>query len=113
MEVTKMNPKVFEPIDNEEKELMEAVERNEYKVMTGLNADAEKQKAEVAAINTMEEYDFSEGVRGKHYKEYSKGTNMVLLEPEVAKIFKDSESVNHALKMLVELAGSELSRNSK
>ena len=33
-----------------------------------------------------EEYDFSGGVRGKHYKAYRQGTNLVLLEPDVAKI---------------------------
>jgi len=30
------------------------------------------------------EYDFSGGVRGKFYKEYMKGTNVVLLDPDVA-----------------------------
>ena len=57
------------------------------------------------------EYDFSTGVRGKHYRAYQKGTNVVLLEPEIAEVFKDSESVNHALRMLMELAGNELKRN--
>jgi hypothetical protein len=33
-----------------------------------------------------DEYDFSGGVRGKHYKAYRQGTNLVLLEPDVAKI---------------------------
>jgi hypothetical protein len=33
------------------------------------------------------------------------------LEPDIAKVFKDSESVNHALRMLMELAGSELQKN--
>ena len=57
------------------------------------------------------EYDFSAGVRGKHYRAYQQGTNVVLLEPEIAEVFKDSESVNHALRMLMELAGDELKRN--
>jgi len=57
------------------------------------------------------EYDFSKGVRGKHYRAYQEGTNIVLLEPDIAKVFKDSESVNHALRMLMELAGSELKKN--
>ena len=56
------------------------------------------------------EYDFSSGIRGKHHKAYREGTNIILLEPDVAKVFKDSESVNHALRMLIELAGSELKR---
>jgi hypothetical protein len=58
-----------------------------------------------------QEYDFSGGVRGKHYRAYEKGTNVVLLEPDVAEIFKDSESVNHALRMLMDIAGKELKRN--
>ena len=57
------------------------------------------------------EYDFSKGVRGKHYQAYQEGSNVVFLEPDIAKVFKDSESVNHALRMLMELAGSELQKN--
>jgi len=57
------------------------------------------------------EYDFSGGVRGKHHRAYRKGTNVVLLEPDIAEVFKDSESVNHALRMLMDIAGKELKRN--
>lgn len=57
------------------------------------------------------EYDFSKGVRGKHYRSYQEGTNVIFLEPDIAKVFKNSESVNHALRMLVELASSELKKN--
>jgi len=51
------------------------------------------------------EYDFRGGVRGKYYKEYVKGTNVVLLEPDVAAVFHDSESVNQALRVLIRAAG--------
>ena len=44
------------------------------------------------------EYDFSGGVRGKHYEAYRKGTNVVFLDPDVAQVFKDSASVNQALR---------------
>lgn len=57
------------------------------------------------------DYDFSGGVRGKHYRAHRQGTNLVLLEPDVAEIFTSSESVNHALRMLMELAGNEIKRN--
>lgn len=57
------------------------------------------------------EYDFSGGIRGKHHRVYQQGTNVVLLEPDVAEVFKDSESVNHALRMLMDIAGKELKRN--
>lgn len=50
------------------------------------------------------EYDFSKGVRGKHYLAYQAGTNVVLLEPDIAEVFTDSASVNHALRLLVKLA---------
>ena len=50
------------------------------------------------------EYDFSAGVRGKHYQAYRAGTNVVLLEPDIAAVFPDSASVNQALRLLVRLA---------
>ena len=57
------------------------------------------------------EYDFSGGVRGKHHKAYREDTNVVLLEPEVARIFRDSAAVNRALRMLIDLADGEVQRN--
>jgi hypothetical protein len=50
------------------------------------------------------EYDFSGGVRGKYVDRYRKGTNVVLLDPEVAAAFPDSESVNEALRALLTIA---------
>jgi hypothetical protein len=47
------------------------------------------------------EYDFSKGVRGKYAKQYAEGSNVVVLSPDVAKIFRTSESVNEALRTLV------------
>ena len=44
------------------------------------------------------EYDFSGAVRGKYYKRYLEGTNVVVLEPDVAKRFKNSASVNKVLR---------------
>jgi len=41
---------------------------------------------------------------GEHRKAYKQGTNVVLLEIDVAEVFKDSESVNHALRMLMDIA---------
>ncbi len=51
------------------------------------------------------EYDLRGGVRGKYYKQYMEGTNVVLLDPDVAAVFRDSESVNRALRVLIEAAG--------
>lgn len=50
------------------------------------------------------EYDFSHGVRGKHYEAYRAGTNVVLLDPDIAKAFADSTSVNRILRLLLKLA---------
>ena len=50
------------------------------------------------------EYDFSGGVRGKFYKEYMKGTNVVLLDRDVAEVFPDSRAVNEALRVLAQVA---------
>ena len=58
-----------------------------------------------------EDYDFSGGVRGKHHRAYRDGTNLVLLEPDVAKIFTSSKAVNRALRMLMELAGNTIGRH--
>ena len=57
------------------------------------------------------EYDLSElknGVRGKYVKRFKKGTNLVLLSPDVAKYFPDEQSVNDALRSLVSIAKAEL-----
>lgn len=44
------------------------------------------------------ETDFSNGVRGKYYERAMHGTNVVLLEPDVAKVFRDSAVVSQALR---------------
>ena len=48
----------------------------------------------------LEEYDFSDGVRGKYASRFAQGSNVVVLDPDVAKVFPDSESVNQALRAL-------------
>ena len=50
------------------------------------------------------EYDFSGGVRGKYLNRYRSGTNVVLLDPELAEAFPDSKSVNDALRALAAIA---------
>ena len=51
-----------------------------------------------------DEYDFSGGVRGKYVDGYRRGTNVVLVDPELAEAFPDSKSVNDALRALVTIA---------
>ena len=48
--------------------------------------------------------DLGHGVRGKYYREYTKGTNLVLLRPEVAQAFPSAEAVNDALQSLIDVA---------
>jgi len=48
----------------------------------------------------LEEYDFTGGVRGKYAKRYAEGTNVVVIDPDVAEHFPDQESVNEALRGL-------------
>lgn len=56
------------------------------------------------------EYDFTSGIRGKHHEAYRQGTNLVLLEPDVAEVFKDSATVNAALRTLVNIARDHVSK---
>ena len=48
--------------------------------------------------NDIQETDFTGGVRGKYYDRAIRGTNVVLLEPDVAKVFHDSAVVSQALR---------------
>jgi hypothetical protein len=51
------------------------------------------------------EYDFSQmegGVRGKYVERYRQGTNLVLLDPDVAAAFPDAKAVNDALRLLLQ-----------
>ena len=53
------------------------------------------------------EYDFSQmkgGVRGKYVDRYQAGTNLILLDPDVAKAFPTEADVNNALRLLMQVA---------
>jgi len=63
-----------------------------------------KARRAVRERDMSKEYDFSGGVRGKYARRYARGSNVVVLDPDVAKIFKDSKSVNRALRALAEVA---------
>jgi hypothetical protein len=49
------------------------------------------------------EYDFSKGVRGKHAARYASGTNVVVIEPDVAAEFPTAEDVNETLRAVAQL----------
>lgn len=49
----------------------------------------------------LEEYDFSKGIRGKYAERYNKGTNVIVIDPDVAEYFSDSKSINDALRSII------------
>lgn len=53
--------------------------------------------------------DLGRGVRGKYYKSYQSGTNLVLLSPDVAEVFHDADAVNEALRTLIKAAHQSVS----
>jgi len=60
------------------------------------------------------EYDFSKmkgGVRGKYVERYQAGTNLVLLDVDVAQAFPTSDSVNDALRLLMQIAQRQKPNN--
>ena len=68
-----------------------------------------KRKGEVPSDDLRPEYnfDYSKAVRGKYYRRLLKeGANVVVLEPDVAKAFRDSAAVNDALRSLLKVARS-------
>ncbi len=63
-----------------------------------------------------EEYDLNQlkgGVRGKYYQRAIAGTNLVLLDPDIAKAFPSSDSVNNALRLLKDVAISSVAKTGK
>jgi len=54
-----------------------------------------------------DEYDFSRGVRGKYAARFAEGSNVVVLDTDVADLFTYSESVNDALRTLAEIAAKQ------
>ena len=74
-----------------------------------------KQRINSDELRPEYDFDYSKAVRGKYYKRLlQEGANVVVLEPDVAKAFGDSSSVNEALRSLLNLARStqRLSRRS-
>jgi hypothetical protein len=59
------------------------------------------------------EYDFSNGVRGKHAARFGEGTNVVVIDPDVADVFPTSTSVNDALRALAKIIRSTRARSRR
>lgn len=56
------------------------------------------------------EYDFTGGVRGKYAQRYTAGSNVVVLDPDVAQMFPTARSVNSTLRTLGEIASRQVRR---
>jgi len=61
------------------------------------------------AAEIQRHYDFSPGVRGKYARRYTQGTNVVMLDPDVARAFPNAESVNSSLRALAQLVRKQKS----
>jgi len=57
-----------------------------------------------------EEYDFTEGIRGKYAKRFSNGSNIIVLDPDVAKLFPDSKTVNEVLRSIARIAQQKVKK---
>ena len=57
--------------------------------------------------------DLGIGIRGKYFESYRSGTNLVLLSPDVAKVFSTEEAVNEALRSLISLAEKSTGRTNR
>ena len=59
---------------------------------------------QVRAPEMKAEYDFSQGVRGKYAARFAEGSNVIVLDPDVAEVFSDARAVNEALRLLARSA---------
>ena len=59
------------------------------------------------------EYDFSQGIRGKHAAKYAQGTNVVVLEPDVARDFRTAEEVNETLRAVSKMLQQHRKRSGR
>ena len=62
-----------------------------------------KATSKTAVPATRENCDFADGVRGKYARRYAQGTNVVLLEADVAKAFPSAAAVNESLRALADI----------
>ncbi len=65
-------------------------------------------KTKVFDTDMRPEYDFRGGIRGKYAKRFSEGSNLIVLDPDVATLFPDSKSVNDALRAIAQVAKRQI-----
>ena len=72
-----------------------------------------KKRSEKNNSEMQPEYDFSAGIRGKFARRYTQGTNVVVLEPDVARVFPNAEAVNSSLRALAQIIRKQKSAAAK
>lgn len=77
-------------------------------MLTRGNEDNMKVKNTRSKKPEVPDYDFAGGVRGKYAARFAKNANVVVLSPDVAEVFPDSEAVNEALRTLVRMSGKRI-----
>ncbi len=78
-----------------------------------MKANHGKRKVSSEEDTLRPEYDFSKGVRGKHYARYATGTNVVVLEPDVAAEFRTAKDVNETLRAVADMGRRRNRRTSR
>ena len=75
--------------------------------MKGKNMKSKASKPSVDDLRAEYDFDYSKAVRGKYYRRLlEEGSNVIVLDPEIAKAFQDSASVNEALRSLLAITQS-------
>jgi len=75
--------------------------------MRGKNMKNKNKKQDIDELRSEYDFDYSKAVRGKYYHRLiEEGSNVIILDPDIAKAFHDSASVNSALRSLLELTRS-------
>jgi hypothetical protein len=99
-------------------ELLRAVQTVDEAAFLDSESVVQWQERSAAALKKMEndpemleEHDFSEGVRGKYAGRYAEGTNVVVVDPDVAQFFSDHDSANDALRHLVAVIAGQRKGN--
>ena len=73
-----------------------------------------KNKTENDTLRQEYDFDYSQAVRGKYYQQLlAEGSNVVVLEPDIAKVFSDSDSVNKALRYLLKASKIAMRKSDK
>ncbi|MDZ4346629.1 MAG: hypothetical protein U1E51_29815 [Candidatus Binatia bacterium] len=58
-------------------------------------------------------YDFSGGMRGKYARRYAEGTNVVVLDPDVSRVFPNREAVNETLRAVAQIIQTQERRRGR